>query len=110
MGLRENAMMSMRRIQDLESERNALVSEMNILRNQAPSHVPQNTNIDYSQAIRELSNKNDDLRNQLMNQQRINGVARNASMNDQDKQNSLIRRLDELNRRNHELKLQRGGV
>jgi hypothetical protein len=105
--LKENNIMSIRRIQNLEQERAALMNEINTLR-AGPLQPQQNTNIDYSQAIRELSAKNLSLRNQLMEQQRVHGMVRNNEMQERDKQNMLMRRLDELNRQNMMLKQELG--
>lgn len=66
----------------------------------------QNTNIDYSQAIRELNQKNMQLRNQLQGQ-RVNRSSRKANI-DQERHRQLMRQYEELQNRNLRMKRELG--
>ena len=59
--------MTNQRISNLEHEKVRLMQELEGLRQRGGVRPNQNTNIDYSQAIRELSQKNEDLRSRLNN-------------------------------------------
>ena len=115
--LRQNNQMTNQRIMSLEDEKNRLTRELQNLRQQGGVRPSQNTNIDYSQAIRELSQKNNNLRNQLQNYRSNSRRAssRNTlsvpidspgkySNSANGRYDDLMRKYDELRRRNQNLR------
>lgn len=100
--LRESNQMSARKVQGLEGEKIRLMKELEMLRNNSTGRgrnfTQQNTNIDYRQAIRELSTKNNQLRDQLKRQ-------RTSSRNkDPKKYDQLLKTYEQLQNDNMRIK------
>lgn len=103
--LTESNQMSARKVQGLENEKMRLMRELEMLRNSSatrgPNYTQQNTNIDYRQAIRELSNKNNQLRDQL---QRQRTRSRNKPQRDPRKYDDLVQKYETLQNDNMRIK------
>lgn len=89
----------MRLLQELESLKNR-----NNLGRGSDRNFHQNNHIDYSQAIRELSQKNQELKNELY-RQRINGSHSNGNNGNEDQRyKQLMRKYEQLQNDNFRMK------